>query len=160
MQRTLFHLLLLAGSILLGGCATGPSTIPYDRAARVALEEAIRNEPVGNYFIGRRYFKNDYKFWGYVREPRKPWTTAKLVMLNEQRKYAPDRAAWKIGSDHNYEYKLKGYFSGETVYEPASNKIYPEFVLQDIELLSTNPGPIFRTRDGLNPARRVIEQPY
>ncbi len=46
----------------------------------------------------RRYYKKDYRFWGYVREPGKPWTASRLVMLNEQRLHAPDREAWKIGS--------------------------------------------------------------
>ena len=48
-------------------------------------------------------------------------------MLNEKQKLAPDRAANSFGSDNNYEYKLYGQFSGDTVYEPASNGMYPEF---------------------------------
>ena len=67
-------------------------------------------------------------------------------MLNEKQKLAPDRAANSFGSDNNYEYKLYGEFSGDTVYEPASNGMYPEFVLRDYELLSTNPAPIFKSQ--------------
>ena len=90
------------------------------------------SEPPGDYWIGRRYYKNVYKFWGYVRRPGQPWSTAQLVMMNEQQKLAPDRAGEPLGSDNNYEYKLYGDFSGESVYEPASNSIYPEFVLEEL----------------------------
>ena len=67
-----------------------------------------------------------------------------MVMLNEKQKLAPDREQRKFGFDNNYEYRLMGYFSGERVYEPASNAIYPEFVLKGYELISTNPPPIFK----------------
>ncbi len=121
---------------------------------------AIPNEAPGNYYIGRRFYKEEYKFWGYVRSPRQPWTTAKMVMLNENRMLAPDRAKWRIGSDNGYEYKLQGYFSGDTVYEPASNGFYPEFVPTGMEVVNTAPGAIFRTREALNPKYRQIAQPY
>lgn len=49
------------------------------------------------------------------------------------------------GSDNNYEYKLRGYFSGDKVYELVSNRFLPEFVLQDYEVIVTNPAPIFKT---------------
>jgi hypothetical protein len=39
-----------------------------------------------------------------------------------------------------------GGFSGDKVYEPASNGIYPEFVLKDYELISRNPPPIFKSQ--------------
>ncbi len=69
-----------------------------------------------------------------------------MVMLNEKQKLAPDRAQNALGSDNNDEYKLYGYFSGDKVYEPASNAIYPEFVLQNYELISTTPPPIFKSQ--------------
>lgn len=143
---------------------TGCQSINYSRnelqMARIAMVESIRNEPPGNYFIGRRYYKNDYKFWGFIRRPGESWSTAKLVMLNEQQKLAPDREADNIGNDNGYEYKLYGRFSGDTVYEPASNGFYPEFVLSGYELRSINPAPIFRTKAATDPARRVIGIPY
>ena len=114
--------------------------------ARVAVANRIAAETPGDYFIGRRYYKPDFKFWGYVRQPGQPWSTAQLVMLNEKQKLAPDRQALSFGSDNNYEYKLYGYFSGERVYEPASNTIYPEFVLKNYELVSTTPPPIFKSQ--------------
>jgi hypothetical protein len=67
-------------------------------------------------------------------------------MLNEKQKIAPDREQLKFGSDNNYEYKLYGDFSGDRVYEPASNIIYPEFILKGYELISTNPTPIFKSQ--------------
>ena len=129
-------------------------------AARQAMAKEISAEAPGDYFIGRRYYKKDYKFWGFVRSPGQPWSTAKLVMLNEQQKLAPDRAVNQIGSDNNYEYKLYGKFSGDTVYEPASNGFYPEFVLTNYELVSVSPAPIFHTAEATDPERRVIGSPY
>jgi hypothetical protein len=69
-----------------------------------------------------------------------------MVMLNEKQKLAPDRERLSFGSDNNYEYKLYGYFSGDKVYEPASNRVYPEFVLKSYELISTTPPPIFKSQ--------------
>lgn len=123
------------------------------------LAEIQKEEP-GNYYIGRRYFKVDYKFWGYVRKPGQSWTTAKMVMLNEQTKLAPDRELGKLGSDNGYEYKLYGDFTGETVYEPASNGFYPEFKLKGYELKNVSPGPIFKEIGALDPQRRIIAKPY
>ncbi len=142
---------------------TGCESTRYEgihSTSRAVMLRSIENEPPGNYFIGRRYFKNHYKFWGYIRKPGEAWGTAKLVMLNEQQKLAPDRAIGKIGSDNNYEYKLLGYFSGETVYEPSSNGFYPEFVLRAYELRSANPAPIFRDSAATDPSRRVLGRPY
>ena len=151
--------LLILAALLLSACQTGrlPEGI---QAARISMMENIKSEPPGNYFIGRRYYKMDYKFWGYIRRPGEPWTSAKLVMMNEQQKLAPDRQAGILGSDHNYEYKLLGRFSGDTVYEPASNGFYPEFVLSGYQLRSSNPAPIFRTEAAADPERRVLGQPY
>src|SRR6201982_3542835 len=140
--------LLLAGHLLLGaGFFSACETVPQGmQHARSEMAQHIATEPAGDYFIGRRYYKPDYKFWGYVRRPGQPWSTAELVMLNEKQKLAPDRERLDFGSDNNYEYKLYGYFSGDNVYEPASNTIYPEFVLKNYELISTNPPPIFSTQ--------------
>jgi len=157
MKSPLPLLLPLLGLFLLAGCVNDFSETDY--AARAAMRDAIKNEPPGDYFIGRRYYKVDYKFWGFVRQPGQPWTTAKLVMMNEQTKLAPDRQAGILGSDHGYEYKLYGRFSGDTVYEPASNAFYPEFVLTGYELLSKTPPPILSTPGSNDPTRRIIENP-
>jgi hypothetical protein len=160
MRRTVHFLNLLLGAIFLSSCATMPEGI---HQARVEMAQHIAAEPAGNYFIGRRYYKPDYKFWGYIRRPGQPWSTAELVMLNEKEKLAPDRERLEFGSDNNYEYKLYGYFSGDKVYEPASNSIYPEFVLKGYELISSNPPPIFRSQFRGRPSptelRYTVEKP-
>ena len=131
--------------------------------AKVQMASRIAAETPGDYYIGRRYFKPDFKFWGYIRKPNQPWSTAQLVMLNEKQKLAPDREQVKFGFDNNYEYKLTGSFSGDKVYEPASNHVYPEFVLKGYEVISTNPPPIFKSqlngRADAAQTRYVIEKP-
>ena len=80
-------LALVVSVIALAGC----ETVDTGAASRAAMNQAIRSEPPGNYFLGRRMYKVDYKVWGWVREPGRPWSTAKLVMLNEQRKFGECR---------------------------------------------------------------------
>jgi hypothetical protein len=142
--------------LLFSGCATGDP----NQQSRAAMLSEISAEPKGDYFVGRRYYKVDYKFWGYIRKPGESWANAKMVMLNEQQKLAPDRELGKLGSDNGYEYKLYGFFSGETVYEPASNGFYPEFVLKGYELKNVSPAPIFKVIGALDPQRRIIAKPY
>ena len=43
------------------------------------------------------------------------------------------------------------------MYEPASNGFYPEFILRDYQLVSTNPPPIFASQT--NPAARATLKP-
>ena len=158
MQTRPFLFIALATFLVLTGCAT--PEMKQKRAARQVMEDAIRQEEPGNYYIGRRYYKVDYKFWGFVRKPGQQWSTAKLVMLNEQGKLAPDRELGKLGSDNNSEYKLYGDFSGQTVYEPASNGFYPEFSLKAYELRNVSPANIYRDAGATDPARRIIATPY
>ena len=80
-------------------------------------------------------------------------------MMNEQKMLAPDRQANTAGSDNNDEYRLQGYFSGQTVYEPASNSFYPEFVLTGYKLISNHPPQIFREPKALDPDRLYIDKP-
>ena len=163
-MRRVFHLLLasnaLIGVLFLNSCQTVPQGI---QEARIEMAQRIAVETPGDYYIGRRYYKPDFKFWGYVRRPGQPWTTAQLVMLNEKQKLAPDRERLEFGSDNNYEYKLYGEFSGDKVYEPASNSVYPEFVLKGYELISTNPAPIFKSQIRGTPTqaelRYAVEKP-
>lgn len=116
-----------------------------ERQARIAVE------PVGDYWIGRRWWTRGTRFWGYVRRPRQQWSDAKLVMMYEGYKHTPDRLAEEAASgqahgfDHNYEYRIYGNFStGDPIYDPNSDLILPEFILRDYELISTNPGFLFR----------------
>lgn len=153
---------VLLGCFLLAGCVTTEPT--GIQTSKAAMAQSIAAEPLGDYFIGRRYYKPDFKFWGYVRKPGQPWSTAQMVMLNEEKKLAPDREQMNFGSDNNYEYKLYGHFSGETVYEPASNGFYPEFILDKYELISSNPAPIFKSqmsgREAARVTRYTIERPW
>ena len=155
-------ILLLLPVVLLAACATTSQQGSGDAAARTAMLVQIRAEPAGDYFVGRRYYKSDYKFWGFIRRPGQSWSTAKLVMLNENKKLAPDRAAGKaLGNDNGVEYRLLGYYSGAMVYEPASDKFYPEFVLTGAELLDAHPAPIFQNlKSALDPDARIICTPY
>lgn len=158
MKTALFALAAASAVSLFSGCATLNSSAT---AAREEMKAEIQAEPRGNYFVGRRYFKNDYKFWGYIRKPGEQWTEAKMVMLNENKRLAPDREGGTLGMDNGYEYKLTGYFSGATVYEPASNGFYPEFVLTGYQLRNATPAPIFSNQSAaLDPAKRYIVTPY
>ncbi|HEY1771238.1 MAG TPA: hypothetical protein VGG02_13385 [Chthoniobacterales bacterium] len=149
--------LLFVSLVFFAGCETMPEGI---QQARIAMAHQIQTEPPGDYFIGRRYYKPDFHFWGYVRRPGQPWSTAQLVVLNENQKLAPDREQVNFGFDNGYEYKLFGHFSGDTVYEPASNGLYPEFVLIGYELISTSPAPIFKSQfTGQGDNRYQIEKP-
>ncbi len=127
--------------LVLAGCET-PGT-GAERAAHLAQQAAVLQEPQGNYFVGRRYYNPNYKFWGYVRKPGQPWRTAQLVMFNENQKLAPDRELNQFGVDDNCEYHLTGQFTGQKVYEPASNRFYPEFMLTGAELVNRTPPSIF-----------------
>jgi hypothetical protein len=148
--------------ILLAACETTGSSggSSNTSSARAAMAASIAAESPGDYYIGRRYYKEEYKFWGFIRSPRQPWSTAKLVMLNEQEVLAPDRAQGKLGSDNNYEYRLLGNFTGQTVYEPASNGFYPEFALKKYEIISVSPPNIYKQAGATDPKRRILATPY
>ena len=145
------------------GCQTGGHSKEMAHK-RMQMEELMAREKPGPTFIGRRYYKIDYKMWGYIRRPTQKWSEAQLVMLNENKVLAPDRALNAIGMDNGYEYQLWGKFSGDKVYEPASNRFYPEFVLERAELRDDRPGPIFKDskamRHALDPEARYFPAPY
>jgi hypothetical protein len=158
MKSPIRLLVALLSVSLLGGCMT--TFTPSESSERKAMNDAIKNEPPGDYFIGRRHYKVDYKFWGFVREPGQPWSTAKLVMMNENQKLAPDRERGVLGTDNGYEYKLYGHYLPDTVYEPASNSFYPQFLLTGYELISTNPAPILSIPGSNDPTQRILEMPH
>lgn len=147
--------LCLLAVVTVTGCeTTGTATKPDPRVAAM-----IAAEKPGDYFIGRRYYKKEYKMWGWVRRPGQPWSTAQLVMLNENTKLAPDRAEGTLGVDNNVEYRLQGRFSGDKVYEPASNNFYPEFVLTGYEVISRTPPNIYTDRRALDPSVNILAPP-
>jgi hypothetical protein len=113
----------------------------------------ISNEATGDFFYGRRYFVEKTRFWGYVRKPRQPWSRSKLVIMREDKKQTPDRlsetgpAGNRYAFDNNYEYRLRGHFTGQEAYDPNSNQFLPEFMLTGYELLDRSPGWLFRPED-------------
>ena len=119
----------------------------------------IHHEPLGDYYIARRYYKYRVGIWGYLRRPRQFWGGARLIMLNEDVKLAPDRALGKLGIDDNYEYKFYGHYSTDRVYEPASNSFYPEFILQDYELIDKKPPSIFGNDFVNNKHENILYRP-
>ncbi len=124
----------------------------------------IAQEPRGDYYIGRRWWTEGTRFWGYLRRPGEPWKNSKLVIMNEGSKLQPDRLpeqgmGQKHGFDHNHEYKIWGSFTGQTVYDPNSNFIIPEFRLSGYELISPNPGFLFMPGEGYSPNRLPPKHP-
>jgi len=155
--RGLIFPLLTAACLLLAACE---APIIYQNANdRAAIDRAVSAEQPGGYFIGYRFYKSDYHMWGWVKKPGQPWKDSKLVMFNEQKTLAPDRARNSIGSDNNTLYRLDGYFSGQSVYEPASDATYPEFVLTKATVMTTNPPLIFPDNRWTNPVVRLIGPP-
>lgn len=126
----------------------------------------IASEATGDFYYGRRYHVYKTRFWGYLREPRKPWSSAKLVIFNEKYGNQPDRLSEiaapseRYGYDNNYEYRIKGYFTGETAYEINSNQFLPEFMLTGFERLEKNPGWLFSPNDHYDPARITLLPGY
>ncbi|MEM7388200.1 MAG: hypothetical protein AAF514_24970 [Verrucomicrobiota bacterium] len=147
--------------VILTGCGTtGGSFGGSNHPALLRRQEAIRQEPRGDYYIGRRYFVQGGRFWGYLRRPGEPWTKSKMIVINESRRRTPDRLpeAPKPGSpghgmDHNTEYRISGYFSGDQVYEPNANLILPEFVLTNYQVLNKKPGFLFHPHEKYHPRR-------
>ena len=119
----------------------------------VARHQQIQAEAPGDYWIGRRVASQRTRYWGYIRRPRQLWENAQLVVFNERQKLAPDRyseiptGAKYFQYDNNREYRLKGYLTGRQVYDPNSDKILPEFMLQGYEETNTSPGFLFHPRE-------------
>ena len=147
----------LAGLFILTGCGTTPDISQSNNPLVRVRNAAIAHEATGNHYVGRRYFVHATRFWGYVRKPRQSWDKAKLVVMNESFQHTPDRLPEGgrpgHGFDHNYEYKLWGQFSKDKIYDPASNRTYPEFVLKRYELINKDPGFLFHPNEGYDPKR-------
>ncbi len=113
----------------------------------------IASEPTGDFFYGRRYFVEKTRFWGYVRQPRQSASRSKLVILKEDKKQSPDRYSengpdgQRYAFDNNFEYRLRGYYTGEQAYDPNSNQFLPTFMLTGYEVVDRNPGWLFRPDD-------------
>lgn len=123
----------------------GPSV--EERNAKIA------SEPTGDFYYGRRYYIEKTRFWGYLRQPRQPWSRAKLVIMREDRKRNPDRLpengpqGQRYGFDNNFEYRIRGHYTGQEAYDPNSNQFLPEFMLTGYEVVDRQPGWLFRPDD-------------
>ena len=160
-MRALFLLLLVA--LFLPSCQT---VDPMVAAQMETRRQAIANEPRGNWYIGRRYFIARTQFWGYVRRPGQSWDESRLTIFNEHQAIQPDRVledptdgSAAHGFDHNYEYRLYGNFTGDTVYDPNSNLFLPEFKLTGSQLISPNPGFLFRPDERYTGERLLRNEP-
>mgnify|MGYP007080226010 CR=1 FL=1 len=130
MKRLLFCSIFL----VLAGCATtssGPSN-----------NSALDTPPVASSYVGRRLFSDKFMYWGYVKPEGSSWgkNSTRLVIFQENVP-APDRAEGPRGRDDNFEYRLKGYFSGKKAYEPKTDYLLDVFVLDGYEVLSANNPP-------------------
>jgi hypothetical protein len=127
-------------------------------------EAAIASEATGDFYYARRYFVEKTRFWGYVRKPRQPWSRGKLVMMREDQKQVPDRlpedgtGGRPYAFDQNFEYRLRGYFTGQEAYDPNSNQFLEEFMLTGYELVDQQPGWLFRPDDRYD-RRRITLRP-
>lgn len=159
---TILPLLVSCGGS--GSFAGGPPNMGgptvAERKAQIATEET------GDFLYGRRYHVFKTRFWGYLREPRKSAATSKLVVFNESRGKQPDRlpedaeSSQRYGYDNNYEYRIKGFYTGDTVYEINSNQFLPEFMLTGYEVVDRNPGWLFSPQDHYAPERITLRPGY
>ncbi len=152
--------LLLALCTMLCHCgATGPGGGNLGGPSVEERNASIASEPTGDFYYGRRYYVEKTRFWGYLREPRQSSNRAKLVMMREDKKRVPDRLpesgppGQRYGYDNNYQYRIRGQYTGKEVYDPNSNQFLPEFMLTGYELLDRQPGWLFRPDDRYDPQR-------
>ena len=143
-----------------GGSAGGPPNMGGPTAEERSA--AIASEATGDFYYGRRYYVEKTRFWGYLRKPRQSASSAKLVIFREDRKRNPDRLpengspGARYGFDNNYEYKIRGNYTGETGYDPNSNQFLPVFMLTGYEVVNRNPGWLFSPSDHYNPLRVTL----
>ncbi|HUF60438.1 MAG TPA: hypothetical protein VMN36_00055 [Verrucomicrobiales bacterium] len=165
-RRRRFRSLLMlfaAGAALVAGACSSTGISPSNHPLVRNRDARIAQEPSGDHYIGRRYFVRATRFWGYLRKPRQGWDKAQLVIFNETQRHSPDRlpeagsGTNRHGFDHNSEYRIYGHFTGESVYDPASNRVFPEFMLRNYELITRDPGFLFHPNESYDPARMPRE---
>lgn len=178
MHRLVAILIAGVGALLLSSCTTtsattsttGPSGAGQLSASKLnnpavkARDANIAMEAPGDYYIGRRWWTDGTRFWGYLRKPQQPWSQAKLVIMNETVSKQPDRVPeegvnQRHGYDHNYEYRVYGSFVGGKIYDPNSNFMVPQFRITRYELINENPGFLFYPGEEYNPRRLPIKHP-
>jgi len=140
------RVILLAGCLLLGSCSGWFVDVEKENALR---RSAIATEPAGDYFVGRRYYVQDCYSWGFVRQPGRPWSSSRLVVMQQNHVNMPDNlpeygAGPRRGYDHNYQYHIRGNFSGREVYVSSLNRALPVFVPTSYQLVDSKPGFLFK----------------
>lgn len=121
-----------------------------DCRAIAAREAEIAAEPRGDYFVGRRYYIPNTRFWGYLRKPGESWRNSQMVMMDESAVRTPDRGMEPpapnavFGSDQNVEYIVRGVFTGKKAYDPSTNQVLPMFRATSYEVRNSNPGFLFK----------------
>jgi len=84
------------------------------------------------------------------------------VPVKKSKKTNPDRLpengphGQRYAFDQNYEYRIRGYYTGKEVYEPNSNQFLPEFMLTGYEVADRSPGWLFRPDDRYDPTRITV----
>lgn len=163
-------LLITLGVLTLCQC----NTLRSDCRAIAAREAEIARETPGDYYIGRRYYVPNTRFWGYVRKAGQSWRDARLVMMDESLVHTPDRG-WEpphpkatYSGDNNCEYVISGKFTGEDAYDPGSNQVLPVFRPSAFTLRDKDPGFLFKPSEqyhvayvtllpGIMPTREQVE---
>jgi hypothetical protein len=159
MNPRLALVLIAATAAALSSCATSQQAAADNSPAVQARNAAILSEPRGDWFIGRRYFTQKCRYWGYLRRPGQLWDSSRLVVMDESRgTLNPDRvpespsdASRAHGFDHNAEYRVWGSFSNRTCYDPNADLELPIFIPKRFELISERPGFLFSPRDRYDP---------
>ncbi|MBQ3241269.1 MAG: hypothetical protein IJB00_08825 [Akkermansia sp.] len=134
--------------LLLSQCQT--ISLEDDCRAIVAREAEIATEARGDYYIGRRYYIPNTRFWGYLRRPGESWRNTRLVMMDESIVRTPDRGMEPpapnavYGTDANVEYIIRGEFTGKKAYDPSSNQVLPMFRAISYEVRNRKPGFLFK----------------
>jgi len=137
-----------------GGSGGSPNMGGPTQAERNA---AIASEATGDFYYGRRYNVKKTRFWGFIRQPRQSPSRAKLVIFDESSKRSPDRlpesgpTGAQFAFDNNYEYKIRGNYTGQEAYDPNSNQFLPVFRLTGYEVVNRNPGWLFSPSDHYDP---------
>ena len=141
-----------------GGNGSGPPNMGGPTAEERSAQ--ISSEQTGDFYYGRRYYVKKTRFWGYLRKPRQSASNAKLVIFKEDRKRNPDRLSESgspaYGYDNNYEYRIRGNYTGEEAYDPNSNQFLPVFMLTGYEAVNRNPGWLFSPSDHYDPFRVTL----
>lgn len=165
--RALFSLLLCLSSLALSACATGGGSLTPQQALQVQTRATqIAMEPRGDYYIGRRFHIPHTHFWGYLRSPGQPWSSSRLVIMNERymnipnrRPESPSDGGEAYGDDHNREYRIWGRYTGRRVFDPNSNMVLPEFELRRWELKNEFPGFLFTPGERFNGSQLFRREP-